>query len=162
MDGERIDYDALIQNALRGAVRDILRRVADGGLPGAHHFYIAFRTRAPGVVLPDHLRARYPDEMTIVLQHRYWDLEPGDNAFSIRLSFNGKAERLVIPYAALVGFVDPSVQFALQFPGAGDKEQAAPAADKGPGETPPAPAAQDGEAGGDAKVVTLDAFRRKP
>lgn len=165
MDSDRIDYDALIQDALRGAVRDMLRRVAVSGLPGAHHFYIAFRTRAPGVVIPDHLRARYPDEMTIVLQHRFWDLEAGDDAFSIRLSFNGKPERLVIPYAALAGFVDPSVQFALQFPGPADKDKAAPDAGKPPaGDTTAdaAPAPSDEETGGDAKVVTLDAFRRKP
>lgn len=160
MKDERIDYDGLIQNALRGAVRDILRRVAVSGLPGTHHFYIAFRTRAPGVILPDRLRERYPDEMTIVLQHRFRDLEAGDEAFSICLSFGGKSEHLTIPYAALVGFVDPSVQFALQFPGGKEKEPAAGTGSAPAADDNRAAPASDEQAG--AKVVTLDAFRKKP
>jgi hypothetical protein len=109
------NYDEMVQNALRGVVREILQQVVDHGLPGAHHFYIAFRTRAPGVMIPRHLQERYPDDMTIVVQHRFWGLEVHDDHFVIGLSFNHKPERLEIPFAAVVGFVDPSVQFALQF-----------------------------------------------
>ena len=110
-----IDYDDLVQNALRGVVKDILTTTADEGLPGDHHFYIAFRTRAPGVEIADHLRSRYPDEMTIVLQHKFWGLTVHDDHFEVGLSFHQQPEHLVIPFSAITGFVDPSVQFALQF-----------------------------------------------
>lgn len=110
-----INYDAKVQDALRGVVRSVLEDTERDGLAGDHHFYVAFKTRAPGVVLPDHLKARFPDEMTIVLQHKFWGLKVSEDQFEVGLSFDRKPEILVIPFAAIVGFVDPSVQFALQF-----------------------------------------------
>ncbi|MDO9489420.1 MAG: ClpXP protease specificity-enhancing factor SspB, partial [Sphingomonadaceae bacterium] len=111
-----IPYDDIVQEALRSVVRRVLGDIeAAGGLPGSHHFYIAFKTRAPGVDLPKHLHERYPDEMTIVIQHRYWDLQVGEERFSIGLSFNQVPAKLTIPYSAVTGFVDPAVNFALQF-----------------------------------------------
>ena len=111
-----IPYDEIVQDALRTVVRRVLDKIdADGGLPGAHHFYIAFRTRAPGVDIPRHLLERYPDEMTIVIQHRYWDLAIDDEGFQIGLSFNQVPSKLRIPFDAITGFVDPAVNFALQF-----------------------------------------------
>ncbi len=109
------DYDELVQDALKGAIREVLQHVADHGLPGEHHFYITFDTNADGVTLPTHLKERYSDDMTIVLQHRYWGLKVDEERFELKLSFDGKPELLVIPFAALIAFVDPSAQFALQF-----------------------------------------------
>ncbi len=112
-----IPYDDYVQDALRGVVYNTLSNIAsEGGLPGNHHFYIAFKTRAKGVDIPAHLMERYPDEMTIVVQHRYWDLKVDREGFEIGLSFNQVPAKLVIPLSAVVGFVDPSVDFALQFP----------------------------------------------
>lgn len=112
-----IPYDDIVQDALRGTVYGVLKRIEEAGaLPGEHHFYIAFKTRAPGVEMPRHLLERYPEEMTIVIQHRYWDLEVTREMFTIGLSFNQVPTKLVIPMSAVVGFVDPSVNFALQFP----------------------------------------------
>ncbi len=110
-----IRYDLLTQDALRGVVRTVLMDVAKNGLPGDHHFFISFSTTAPGVRVSNRLRESYPDEMTVVLQHQFWDLEVTDTGFSISLSFNGVPERLVVPYASIKGFLDPSVQFGLQF-----------------------------------------------
>ena len=110
-----INYDEMVQDALRSVVKRVLKNVEKDGLPGEHHFYIAFKTQAEGVEISPHLKSRYPEEMTIVLQHRYWGLKIDEDQFEIGLSFNQKPELLVIPYAAIVGFVDPSVQFALQF-----------------------------------------------
>lgn len=151
-----IPYDDIVQDALRGVVSRVLRRIqAEGGLPGGHHFYIAFRTRAPGVSIPAHLKERYPDEMTIVIQHRYWDLVVADDHFSIGLSFNQMPATLVVPYDAIVGFVDPAVNFALQFaPKDGEAPTDQPPEPEAP---PPAP---DGSGDG-SNVVTLDRFRRK-
>jgi uncharacterized protein len=108
-------YDLLAQNALRGVVRDALRYVEKSGLPGEHHFYIAFNTRHPGVTISDKLLQRYPREMTIVIQHQYSDLTISEDQFSIVLSFDQKAEQLVVPFSAVKGFLDPAVQFGLQF-----------------------------------------------
>ncbi len=108
-------YEKMVEGALRGVVRDALRQAARDGLRSAHHFYIGFATRLPGVVIPDHLRERYPDEMTIVLQHQFWDLEITEIGFSVTLSFQKQLERLVIPFAAVRSFADPSVNFALEF-----------------------------------------------
>jgi len=108
-------YDILVQDALRGMVRDILVAAARKGLPGDHHFFITFDTTAEGVRLSERLRERYPEEMTIVLQHQFWDLKVTDEGFEVGLSFSGVPERLVVPFAAVSGFADPSVQFALQF-----------------------------------------------
>ncbi|MTH96738.1 SspB family protein [Roseibium sp. RKSG952] len=108
-------YDILIQDALRGAVRKILTEVGRTGLPGEHHFYIAFDTNAPGVRISQRLKERYPQEMTIVLQHQFWDLSIGEHTFEVGLSFGGVPEKLLVPFSAIKGFFDPSVQFALEF-----------------------------------------------
>jgi len=148
-------YDEIVQDALRGVVKRVLADIERAGrLPGEHHFYIAFRTRAPGVEMPKHLLERYPDEMTIVIQHRYWDLAVGDEKFQIGLSFNQVPAKLVVPYAAVTGFVDPYVNFALQF--APPEGEAANAADDEVEAAPPPPPVEDG-----SNVVTLDAFRKK-
>lgn len=112
-----IPYDEIVQDSLRAVVRRVLSDVAvNGGLPGGHHFFIAFRTRFPGVDMPRHLLERYPEEMTVVLQHRYWDLLVSDEHFEVGLTFNQVPAKLSIPYKAISGFVDPAVNFALQFP----------------------------------------------
>ena len=115
MGKDLIEYSALVENGLRSVVREALRRVAAEGWPGTHHAYIAFNTAAPGVELPDSLLARYPDELTIVLQHQYWDLEVEDDHFAVTLSFNKVGQRVVVPFAALTSYADPSVKFGLQF-----------------------------------------------
>jgi uncharacterized protein len=151
-------YDKMVERALRGVVRDALARVAQEGPRGAHHFYIGFATGMPGVVIPDSLRERFPEEMTIVLQHQFWDLEIGEESFSVSLSFQKQLERLTIPFAAIRSFADPSVNFALEF-------AEPPAAEpKAVGSLPaPKPAAepssdQDRPA---AEIVTLDSFRKR-
>lgn len=110
-----IDYDSLQQEALRGMVRAVLHNVAKSGLPGDHHLYISFDVRAPGVVLSKRLREKYPHEMTIVLQHRFWDLAVGDERFEVKLTFDGIPERLVVPFRAIKVFLDPSVRYVLHF-----------------------------------------------
>jgi len=116
MTAEReIDYQALAQNAMRGIVRTVLTRVAKSGLPGEHHFYIAFKTSAPGVILSQRLREKYPEEMTVVLQHRFWDLVVGEDRFEVKLTFDSVPERLVVPFAAIKVFFDPSVPYGVQF-----------------------------------------------
>ena len=112
---DQIRYDLLTQQALRGVVRSVLTDTARKGLPGDHHFYISFDTRADGVRVSDRLRAQYPEEMTIILQHQFWDLKVGDGDFEVGLSFGGIPERLTVPFEAINGFFDPSVQFGLQF-----------------------------------------------
>ena len=112
---DQIRYDLLTQQALRGVVRNVLTDTAKKGLPGDHHFYISFDTRADGVRLSDRLRAQYPEEMTIILQHQFWDLKVGEEDFEVGLSFGGIPERLNVPFDAINGFFDPSVQFGLQF-----------------------------------------------
>jgi hypothetical protein len=152
-------YEAMAQDALRGVVKAALKRAAaPEGLPGSHHFYITFVTRAAGVSAPPDLLAKYPEEMTIVLQHQYWDLAPGETFFSVTLQFGGQPKRLSIPYGAVTRFYDPSVQFLLQFeaPPLADepaKGLPAPAAEEA---APPAPAAE-----GETKIVSLDQFRKK-
>jgi hypothetical protein len=110
-----LQYSAMVEAALRAVVRQSLSEVAESGLPGNHHFYITFRTSYPGVQVPDYLRARYPSEMTIVLQFQFYDLTVDDSAFSVTLTFNNAPERLVIPLRAITVFADPSVNFALPF-----------------------------------------------
>jgi hypothetical protein len=112
---DHIRYDILAQEALRGVVRTVLLDAAKSGLPGEHHFYISFDTRADGVRLSPRMLAQYPEEMTVVLQHQFWDLVVTDDGFEVGLSFGGIPERLVIPFASIKGFFDPSVQFGLQF-----------------------------------------------
>ncbi|WP_319775602.1 ClpXP protease specificity-enhancing factor SspB [Breoghania sp.] len=115
MPEDLIRYDIIIQDALRSAVKKILTEVARTGLPGEHHFYIAFDTTAPGVRISNRLRERYPQEMTVVLQHQFWDLIITEHTFEVGLSFGGVPERLLVPFSAIKGFFDPSVQFALEF-----------------------------------------------
>lgn len=110
-----IDYEALQQDAMRGVVRSVLQQTIKNGLPGDHHFYISFLTLAPGIILSKRLKEKYPHEMTIVLQHRFWDLIVNDERFEVKLTFDGIPERLVIPFAAIKVFIDPSVRFGLQF-----------------------------------------------
>ena len=121
-----IRYDVLVQDALRGVVRKVLTEVSKAGLPGDHHFYIAFDTTAPGVRISSRLREKYPNEMTIVLQHQFWELTVTEQAVEVGLSFGGAAEKLFVPFTAIKGFFDPSVQFGLQFePEKSGRQQAA-------------------------------------
>jgi len=112
---DHIRYDLLAQQALRGVVRTVLADVAKKGLPGEHHFKITFNTTAPGVRLSDRLRTQYPETMTIILQHQFWDLAVGERNFEVGLSFGGISERLAVPYDSIVAFYDPAVQFGFQF-----------------------------------------------
>jgi hypothetical protein len=153
-------YEAMAQDALRGVVKTALKRAAaPEGLPGAHHFYITFKTDAPGVSGPPDLLGKYPDEMTIVLQHQYWDLAPGETFFSVTLQFGGQPKRLSVPYAAVTRFYDPSVQFLLQFepPPAAEGKALEPEAKAAAASADPDAPPADGE----AKVVSLDQFRKK-
>ena len=160
-------YDKMVENALRSVVRDALTLTAEHGLPGAHHFYITFRTGHSGVEIPDYLAAQYPHEMTIVLEHQFWGLEVDDRQFSVTLSFRNQAERLVVPLAAVTAFADPSVKFGLEFRSEPDTVEAAPPAPapKLAAEKPPAPTSDDEQAAPSAdksgEVVKLDAFRKK-
>jgi hypothetical protein len=144
----------MVETALRGVVREALARAASSGLPGAHHFYITFRTAFPGVAIPGSLATQFPQDMTIVLEHQFWDLEVEETKFAVTLSFKNKPERLTIPFAAITGFADPSVKFALQFqaePIDPPEPSAAPPTEPEP--APPRPA--------HGEVVTLDSFRKK-
>ncbi|MBT5263797.1 MAG: hypothetical protein HOL85_03130 [Rhodospirillaceae bacterium] len=115
MTDETFTYDQMVEDALRGVVIQVLQDASERGLPGNHHFYITFKTAYPGVQVPAYLAEKYPDEMTIVLQYQFWDLILEDELFTVTLSFNDVRERLIVPYAALTGFADPSVKFGLQF-----------------------------------------------
>ena len=158
-------YDKMVEDALRGVLRESLI-VSQSGLPGDHHFFITFRTRHPGVDIPEHIRARYPDEMTIVLQHQYWGLDVTPEWFEVTLSFNRVNERLHIPFAAVTAFADPSAKFGLQFQADTSIETELPpveelvttdnAVEMVTAETP---LDQSGEFGG--QVIALDAFRKK-
>jgi hypothetical protein len=173
-----IRYDILAQAALRGVVRTVLADVAKKGLPGEHHFKITFATAAPGVRLSERMRGQYPDAMTIVLQHQFWDLTVDDDGFEVGLSFGGIPERLAVPFDAVTAFFDPAVQFGFQFealdkqaaeepsaaaqvptpaprPVAIEKTDAAPPAPASPAEPTP------NEKSGGAEVVRLDRFRKK-
>ncbi|MGB7406819.1 MAG: ClpXP protease specificity-enhancing factor SspB [Pacificimonas sp.] len=157
-----IPYDEYVQDALRGVVYSALTNIANaGGLPGEHHFYIAFKTRAKGVDIPPALLEKYPDEMTIVVQHRFWDLKVDREGFEIGLSFNQVPSKLIIPMAAVVGFVDPSVNFALQFPPP-DVPKAALTSVKTSAEPAEAPGDDDDapDDGPKDNVVSVD-FRKK-
>lgn len=112
---DTLQYDKMVESALRGVVRQALIYISKNGLPGNHHFYLTFRTDHPGVDISDALRGQYPNDMTVVLQHQYWGLEVNDDHFVVNLSFSNMPERLQVPYAALMSFVDPSVKFGLQF-----------------------------------------------
>lgn len=173
MSKDYMRYDRMVEDALRGVVRRALSEAAAQGLPGNHHFYLTFRTRAPGVDIPPYLVERYPTEMTIVLQFQFYGLEALDDHFVVTLSFNNQQERLQIPYAAISVFADPSVNFALQFQAADEEEavepesepeEAEPASSEAPRALPPAapkPALPPRTDGDGAEVVSLDQFRRK-
>lgn len=160
---DHIRYDILTQEALRGVVRKVLAEVAKTGLPGEHHFFISFITKAPGVRISQRLLDQYPNDMTIVLQNQFWDLKVGETGFEVGLSFDDKPETLVIPFTAIKGFFDPSVQFGLQLTGA----VALPTEDETAEAEEPTkliPAAATTPAASEApgeKVVSLDSFRKK-
>ena len=181
-----IRYDILVQNALRGVIRKVLSEVEKTGLPGNHHFFVTFGTGLPGVKVSNRVREQYPDQLTIVLQHQFWDLEVGETGFGIGLSFSDVPEKLYVPYSAVRGFYDPSVNFELEFDPDESEEDghlealpapapvqaissAANSQDNGL-ETETAnntveeevtEAADDEEKGETAEVVSLDAFRNK-
>ena len=166
-----IRYDLLAQEALRGVVRRVIADAAKNGLPGDHHFFITFDTSKPGIKMSPRLHAQHPEELTIVLQHQFWDLAVSDDAFEVRLSFKGIPERLVVPFDAIKAFFDPSVKFGVQF----DSADAAPKSREAlPAAVPSEPISETAEietadltdeepepppAGGE--VVRLDRFRKK-
>jgi hypothetical protein len=178
-----IRYDLLVQDALRSVVRKVLADTARAGLVGEHHFNIAFKTQAPGVVAPAAVKSRFPDEMSIILQHEFWDLVVKEDAFEVSLNFSRKPERLTVPFDSITGFTDPSVPFGFKLearmsepaasptPAAESKEPTARQAPAKPAPAKtPAPAAAAKSAGrgenpadpaGEAKVVSIDAFRKK-
>ena len=182
---DQIRYDLLTQQALRGVVRSVLTDTAKKGLPGDHHFYISFDTKADGVHMSDRLRAQYPDEMTIILQHQFWDLKVSEDEFEVGLSFGGVPERLTVPFDAINGFFDPSVQFGLQFEEVAEGEKRSvpanaqepvtkkkrsptnpPATDEEPAARAAAPASapkreKPEKPAGSGEVVRLDRFRKK-
>ncbi|MGE0831017.1 MAG: SspB family protein [Hyphomonadaceae bacterium] len=164
MADDLIGYDQLMQDALRAVVRAALQQAAGPrGLPGKHHFYITFRTRGPGVSIPEHLSSRYPDEMTIVLEHQFWDLEVYPDRFRVILKFSGQPQPIVIPFSQITRFFDPSVKFGLQFETHHDEGRLAAgdeASGLGGAAAPAAAAAQEPPAQ-NAGVVSLDAFRKK-
>jgi len=176
MSDDLIGYNDMVDQAMLNVVRQAVDFAVENGLPGKHHFYITFKTEYPGVEIPDQLHQRYPDEMTIVLQHQFWNLSSAGNAISVDLSFNQKLEHLHIPFASIVTFADPSINFGLQFHNSKDREGAEPAASpeqvadeekaapkkvaqsnkKSPSKPP-----QDENDPASGNVVTLDAFRKK-
>jgi hypothetical protein len=165
----RLQYDRMIDDALRGVVRRALAIVAESGLPGGHHFLVTYKTDCPGVGMPDYLRTRYPDTISIMLQFEFWNLEVDDDGFAVTLSFNDVRERLSVPWRAVTGFVDPFAKFQLKFEPRYDGEPAPAAArrDKQPTQLKPADAAKhesksdDKDRAKSGEIVTLDAFRKK-
>jgi hypothetical protein len=167
-----IRYDVLARDALRGVLRQVLTDAAEHGLPGEHHFFITFLSKADGVKISPRLLAQYPEEMTIILQHQFWDLIVTDERFEVGLSFGGIPERLVVPFSAIKSFFDPSVQFGLQFE-SGETDASAsnlPAVPSPPAATVPAtpaspvaaePADEPAKPSEGAEVVRLDRFRKK-
>ena len=185
---DHIRYDLLVQDAFRGIFRKVLTDAATQGLPGEHHFYITFKTQAPGVVMSDRLRAEYPEQMTIILQHQFWDLRVHESGFEVGLSFRRIPEKLEIPFAAVSGFFDPSVNFGAEFTAEEDvddednetgaapaltavepaaiapQQLVQPAREPAPASASapePADEAVEQEPIMEAKVVSIDAFRKK-
>jgi hypothetical protein len=181
MGQDHIRYDILAQDALRGVIRKVLAEIAaTARLPGDHHFFITFLTGAPGVRLSQHLKAKYPEQMTIVIQHQFWDLAIHEDHFQVSLNFDHVPEKLVIPFSAVKGFLDPAVQFGLQFEVVPTEADVAPETTarkpakatrpvtkgKAPAPAPEVPDADvspdaGGEPSGQPNVVSLDAFRKK-
>jgi hypothetical protein len=152
-----IPYDEIVQEALRDVVGRVLGEVErTGGLPGEHHFYITFKTRMPGVQIPKHLSNRFPDEMTIVLQHRFWDLKVEADVFSIGLSFGGVPSTLRVPFAAVTDFVDPAVDFSLKFQSNGGAEAAHEEHERAENDSPQGETGEEG-----SNVVSVDFTRKK-
>lgn len=171
---DTIDYPKLIDSAMRNVVRDALIHVQKFGLPGEHHFFISFQTDYPGVQISPQLKARYPEEITIVVQHQYWDLKIARDHFSLMLSFNNIPEKLVVPLDALTAFADPSIKFGLQFHGKkapvtseNEEPVACPVTGKNGTEKPPMAAfeeeapSEETKAANDEKVISLEAFRKR-
>jgi hypothetical protein len=165
MANDLIRYDVLYQEALLGLVKKVLNEVAQAGLPGEHHFYVTFDTRAPGVRISSRLKNEYPAEMTVVMQHQFWDLTVGDSSFEVGLSFKGVPERLVVPFRAIKSFMDPHASFQVKFEVQAEAadaaeiiEDAAPSPEAAVAVPALKPAAS---AEGAADVVSLDAFRKK-
>lgn len=175
---DHIRYDVLARDALRGVLRHVLTDVAQHGLPGEHHFFITFQSKGDGVKLSPRLLAQYPEEMTVVLQHQFWDLIVTEDRFEVGLSFGGIPERLVVPFAAIKSFFDPSVKFGLQFEAADEVDETSEADDAtelvtaapAPVALPTSSATTDSSAPSDdepprsgegAEVVRLDRFRKK-
>jgi uncharacterized protein len=162
-----IGYEALTDRALRSVVKEALKRVQKQGLVGSHHFYLTFKTHDPGVEIPDFLKERYPDEMTIVLQNQYSGLNVTEDGFEVTLGFQKLPATLAIPFAALTGFVDPAVQFGLQFKNAtaaqnaGAAKDGAQAGESAAASTPAETAKPAGEGEDKSQVVSLDKFRKK-
>lgn len=151
---DQIDYQKKLDGALRQVVRDVLDEVASEGLPGEHHFFLTFDTQEPGVSMSDWLRQQYPEEMTVVLQHQFWNLVSNDEGFGVTLRFSGAEERVEVPWQALTVFADPSVEFGLQL---GSTLQE-PEQENEPVEA--VPSACEATAGSRAEVVQIDDFRR--
>lgn len=166
-DDDILRYDRMVEQALRGVVRQAIEEVIETGLPGDHHFYITFMTDFPGVSIPGYLRDRYPGEMTIVLQYQFEQLEVDDEKMGVTLSFNNKRERLIIPLGAITIFADPSVNFALQFQPLGeDLDVGDYEDDDGDDDGPDAGGDGDGKpskkkGSKTGEVVSLDQFRKK-
>lgn len=148
---QSFDYDQMVQDALMHVVRQALTETATEGLPSPHHFYITFKTNRHDVLMDEALKALHPDEMTIVLQHQYWDLKVAETTFSVTLSFDGQNQEITVPFIAITNFLDPSVKFGLQFD---PKDPTTPPSHK----TKTTPSDQKDDA---SKVITLDAFRKK-
>lgn len=160
-----IDYPTMIDDAMRGVVREALRQVErEGVLPGEHHFFVTFETNYPGVEISPQLKAKYPQEMTIVLQHQFWDLAVRPDSFTVTLSFNKRPERLVVPFAAMTAFADPSIKFGLQFHLSDDDfddellDDGLPFDDSAGNDTSPL---EQGAKRPAAQVISLDTFRKK-
>lgn len=163
MADDLIRYDILVQDALRGVMKRILHEVSQTGLPGEHHFFITFDTLAQGVRISNRLRERYPEQMTIVLQFQFWDLKVSDHGFEIGLSFNDIAEKLIVPFAAVRGFYDPSVNFELEFDAQAVVETNEPVTldVSQPNATSLSTDEKPAHTDGSAQVVSLDSFRQK-
>ena len=168
MADDPLKYQDMVEDAMRGVVRDALREAAKHGLPGDHHFFITFETGAPGTEISNRLRAQHPEEMTIAIQHRFWNLAVDETGFSVELSFSGRREYLYVPFAALARFMDPSVKFGLQFSNThtpahptAEGEDAAPRSSDQDQETGDRKAAAGGEGAAGEKIVSLDSFRKK-
>lgn len=155
MTGPALHYESLIEDALRSVVRRALAHVSEHGLPAGRALYITYRSQAPGVELPDHLLARYPTEITIVLEHQFWNLAADENEFRVTLSFNKRPENLIVPYSALVRFADPVAKFGVQFEQGKDTPIVHATAPAGVTDAETAPGVE-----GD-NVVAIDAFRKK-